>query len=1049
MLEPPTAERDPSPPSFQRLRELFDRLSEMPEAEREAEIARSTAGAPDLAAELRALLEQSARSDSPLDSSTLWLPEGDELPLPQIPGFRVARRIGRGGSATVYLAEQERADFKREVALKVVDRVVGADSRRQVREEQRILARLEHPGIARLYDAGVTPAGQPYLAMELVEGVSILEHCRSRQLPLRARLELFLSVLDAVVYAHSQAVVHRDLKPANILVSSRGETKLLDFGIAKLLAEPGDDDETRTQHRALTPAYASPEQMRGDRITTTSDIYSLGVVLYELLSGTVPFRFDERHLTGVGDAIWEQELEPPSVAFARTGATTASTTARDRLDFVRWRRALRGDLDAVLLKALRREPEARYPTATALADDLRRVLAGEPVAARRDDRIYRTRKFLRRHRRIAALLVVALSLVTIQQLATRWRETNSGRPGNELTVYDELPALDRETRRRFRDGAERLARFDGAGARDQFQRAIASSRGHLPAEALAWDGVARAQSILGEVGRAAEAARRAGRLLAGRAADLSPDEAERIRARALAADRDWTRAIPALEGLFGRQPRRVDIGLDLVGALLASGRTEQADNALGRLRQLHAELAHPRGDPRIDLIEAEVALRLSEFQRAAAAAARARDRTAELETSALGLRAERLHAEAIGRLDRREEARRDLESILARDLAAGLNGEAAAARVTLGFILFRIASAEEARASLEKALTELRAAGNRAGEIVALVQLSLLAGKREEYAAGLRLSDEALRAARDIRDRWSEGYVLSQRLVLLNWADEEIQAMAIIEPTLAALRDSGNRTTLLSTLSNIAAFRIERLDLDQAAANLDEAEALARRVGSQSASGKVDRGRGYLQQIRGDLDLARQSYQSGLEKARRAGAPLEIGITLSHLAWLEMSVDRPDEAARYARDAIEAFRSAGDSRQAAAQEAVLAWVDARRGDAVAARRRFAAVKKASADPTESPNFQLLSTEARVAEALGDWHEAAAIRRRTIRMAREWDSAGLVLEERLGLARALHGMGNRRELEKLVAEMLPEVERLGLRGHARDLRALAASPATTR
>ena len=1024
--------------NFQRLRELFDRLSEMPAEERDAEIARSTADAPELAEELRALLEHSARTDSPLDNGTLWLPDRDDLPVPDIPGFRLARRIGRGGSATVYLADQERADFNRVVALKVVDRFVDATSLRHVREEQRILARLEHPGIARLYDTGVTPVGQPYLAMELVEGESILEHCRSRQLPLRARLELFLSVLDAIVYAHSQAIVHRDLKPANILVSARGEAKLLDFGIAKLVANPGDDDETRTLQRAMTPAYASPEQIRGERITSASDIYSLGVVLYELLTGTLPFKFDERRLTEVGDAFWEQDLERPSDAFARIAATTDSTTAKDRLEFARWRRALRGDLDAVLLKALRRKPEARYASAAALADDLRRVLAGEPVAARRGDRIYRTRKFLRRHRRVVGVLVIAVLLVTIQQLSSRWRGTESTRPSSEFTVHQQATSLD------LREGAERLSRFDAAGARDSFQRAVASSRGNIAGEVLAWDGLARAQNALGQVGRAAEAARRAGRLIANGATGLPPDEAERIRARASAASSDWKAAIPALEALFGRQPGRVDIGLDLVSAHLASGRTEQADNALGRLRQLQLH-----GDLRIDLAEAEVALRLSEFQRAAAAAARGRDRAAELRAVALGLRAERLHAEAIGRLDRREEARRDLESILARDLAAGLNAEAAAARVTLGFILFRIASAEEARASLEKALTELRAAGNRAGEIVALVQLSLLAGKREEYAAGLRLSDEALRAARHTRDRWSEGYVLSQRLVLLNWADEELEAMAIIEPTLAALRDSGNRTTLLSTLSNIAAFRIERLDLDQAAANLDEAEALARRVGSQSASGKVDRGRGYLQQIRGDLDLARQSYQSGLEKARRAGAPLEIGITLSHLAWLEMSVDRPDEAARYARDAIEAFRSAGDSRQAAAQEAVLAWVDARRGDAMAARRRFAAVKKASADPTESPNFQLLSTEARIAEALGDWRHAVEIRRQTIRMAREWDSAGLLMEERLGLARALHGMGNRRELEKLVAEMLPEVERLGLRGHARDLRALAASPATTR
>jgi serine/threonine protein kinase len=1047
--ELPKADPDTPQPSLRRLRALFDRLYEMPAEEREAEIARSTEDAPELADELRALLKLSARADSTLDNPTLWLPERDDVPIHDIPGFRVGRRIGRGGSATVYLADQERPDFKRPVALKVVDRIVDATSLRQVRDEQRILARLEHPGIARLYDTGVTPFGQPYLAMELVEGETILEHCRSRGLSLRERLELFLSVLDAIIYAHSQKIVHRDLKPGNILVSASGEAKLLDFGIAKLMANPGEEEETRTLQRAMTPAYASPEQARGERITAASDIYSLGVVLYELLTGTVPFRFDARRLTAAGDALWEQDLERPSAAFARTAATTDSTTARDRLEFARWRRALRGDLDAVLLKALRRKPEARYASAAALADDLRRVLAGEPVAARRGDRIYRTRKFLRRHRGVAAVLIGVLLVLALQQISSRWRGDLSTRTSSELTVYHETRFLDAETRRRLREGAARLARFDGAGARDQFQLAVASSRGNAAGQALAWDGVARAQSALGEGGRAAEAARNAGRLIAMSTTELPPDERERIRARALAAGRDWKAAIPALEGLFGRQPGRIDIGLDLASAILASGATEQADNALGRLRQLHGELQDPGGDPRIDVIEAEVALRLSEFQRAAAAAERARDRAAELRAGALGLRAERLHAEALGRLDRPDEARRHLESVLARDLAAGLDGEAAAARLALALILFRSASNDEMRPRLEQALAGLRAAALRPGEIVALVQLSLLAAKRGEFAAGLRVSDEALEAAREIRDRWSEGYVLSQRMVLLSWAGDEPGARAIFEPTLAALRDSGNRTSLLSTLSNVASARIERLELELASANLDEAEAVARRIGSQPASGKVDRGRGYLQQTRGDYDLARQSFTAGLEKARRGGAPLDLALTLAQLAWLEMAADRPDEAERHAREAMEALQSAGHTMQAASMEAVLAWVDARRGDAASAQRRMASVKKASAEESESANFQLLSTEARVAEALGDWRHAVEIRRRTIRLAREWESAGLLMEERLGLARALHGAGNRRELEALVAEMLPEVERLGLRGHARDLRALVAPPATTR
>jgi len=337
----------------------------------------------------------------------------------------------------------------------------------------------------------------------------------------------------------------------------------------------------------------------------------------------------------------------------------------------------------------------------------------------------------------------------------------------------------------------------------------------------------------------------------------------------------------------------------------------------------------------------------------------------------------------------------------------------------------------------------VRAAGNRAGEVVALVQLSMIAGKREEYPAALRLSDQALHVAREIRDRWSEGYALSQRLVVLNWAGDEVGSMAMVDPTLAALRDSGNRASLLTTLTNAALFRIERMELEQAEANLDEAEALARRVGSQTSSASVDRGRGYLQQTRGDLDLARQSYRAGLDKSRRAGAPLPSADALWHLAWLEVAAGRTDDAERYANEAIEMFRKFGDAHQAAVTEPVLAWVEARRGNAVAARRRLAALKQA-ADGSSS-EFTLLSAEARIDEVVGDWEHAAEIRRRTIRIAAKWETPGLAIDERVGLARALHGMGRRRELEKLVAEMLPEVERLGLRGVARDLRALVATP----
>jgi hypothetical protein len=998
-MNEPTVLQSPAQVSYiERLHELFDRLADLPDGKREAEIARLAAEAPELADDLRALLEHAERTDTPLDSKALSLGEEGSPPLPRIPGFRVHRCIGRGGSATVYLADQEHAEFTRTVALKVVDRPFDAGSLRSVREEQRILARLEHPGIARLYDSGMTPWGQHWLAMEHVEGQSILQHCNARGLSARDRIELFLPVLDAVAYAHARDIVHRDLKPANIFVTAGGEARLLDFGIAKL-SDPTDQDETRTLRRALTPAYASPEQMRGDRTTTASDIYSLGVVLYELLAGALPGEDAEQ------------------------------------------RRAIGGDVDAVLNKALRRQPEERYAGVTAFAEDLRNVLAGTPVSARRGDRTYRARTFLRRHRAaVAGAIALLLIAAAGWPIASRWRAMQ---PGKEVAIYHDASPIDSQTRRWLRDGAERLARLDGIGARASFRQATESSRGTLPGEALAWDGVARAEGSLGEVGRSAEAARRAGALIDGHRDALPEDEAERLRARALAASHDWDAAIAALEGLFGAQPERLDIGLDLVDTLLACGRTEAADTALGRLRQLAAH----DGDPRIDLMEAEVALQLSEFQRAAAAASRARERAATVQAAVLGQRAARVHAEAIGRLDRREEARRELDSIVARDTSLGLTREAAAARVALGPILGKVASNAETRRTLEAALAGCIQAGDRRGQILARAQLALAAGKERKLAEAIRMADAALADARAIGDRWAEGYVLSQRLTLYNWADDDAATRATLEPTLEALRESGNRRLLMGTLTNAVVPAIEALDLERAEAYIVEAEGLAHRVGSQVGSAYVDGARAHLELTRGDFDLARKSYLAAIEKGRRAGVPRVTADFLSELAWLELVEGEPSAAAQYAKEAIAQFNAMGDKRMALNTEGVLAGVDALRGDGAAARQRVAKLRKAAAeDGSENARLNLLTIEARVAAGTGDWRRAIELRRQAVRLVSGWNARGLVITQQLYLAEALHGAGDRRALEALVAEVLPQAERYGLRGVARRLRTLLALPA---
>ncbi len=316
--------------------------------------------------------------------------------------WRLGELLGEGGMGAVYRAERADGLYEREVALKLLrPGLPTADLAGRLRAERQVLARLEHPGVARLYDGGVTEEGLPYLAMELVRGEPLTDFAEARALPLRDRVRLFVRVCEAVAYAHRALVVHRDLKPSNILAAEAeagagGEprVKLLDFGIARLLDED-DGTATRTALGALTPAYAAPEQVRGEPITTATDVYALGVLLYELLAGRRPYDVAGKTPSEVERVVAEHEPPPPSTAAApgRAGA-------------------LRGDLDQIVMKALAKEPERRYPSADALADDLRRWLGGLPVEARPATAAYRVGKFVRRHRvAAAAAALVALALV--------------------------------------------------------------------------------------------------------------------------------------------------------------------------------------------------------------------------------------------------------------------------------------------------------------------------------------------------------------------------------------------------------------------------------------------------------------------------------------------------------------------------------------------------------------------------------------------------------------------------------------------------------------
>ena len=396
---------------------LLDEALDLPAAERAAWLANLPPEHADARPHLERLLRQ---HDTGTDLSLAdALPDyggeadpADGLAAGHLVGpWRLVREIGRGGMGAVWLAERADGGAKLSVALKLLHTTAATGPQAErFRREREILAALNHPNIARLVDSGVTEAGRPWLALEHVEGGTILEWAGSKGLGLEARLALFAQALAAVRYAHAHLVIHRDLKPGNILVTPAGEVKLLDFGIAKLLdreqRRTAETELTRLAGRAMTPHYASPEQVAGEPLTTASDVYSLGVVLFELLTGSRPYRLKRGSAAELEEAILAADTAMPSASVTDVFAKRLAVPSR------RLRRALRGDLDTIVMKALAKKPEERYGSVEAFAQDLERYREGLPVLARRESHAYRFAKFVRRHRLpVAAAAAVAIALV--------------------------------------------------------------------------------------------------------------------------------------------------------------------------------------------------------------------------------------------------------------------------------------------------------------------------------------------------------------------------------------------------------------------------------------------------------------------------------------------------------------------------------------------------------------------------------------------------------------------------------------------------------------
>jgi serine/threonine-protein kinase len=539
------------------VRDLFDQALQLQAGQRAAFLEQASGGDEGLRGELERLVGQYERVATVFETDKTRTAAGpgplDDYPQTVGP-YRILREIAHGGMGTVYLAVRDDDEYKKRVAIKLLHPGVDSDAIiRRFRQERQMLASIDHPFIAKLLDGGSTRGRLPYLVMEYVEGQPIDQYCDSRRLSIDERLELFRKVCTAVHVAHQNLIVHRDLKPSNILVTADGIPKLVDFGIAKPLNPEMfalTVDGTALNARMMTPEYASPEQVRGETVTTASDVYSLGVLLYELLTGHRPYRLRNRQFHEIARVICDEEPTRPSTVVGQVEevvsqdgtvrSLTPEAVSRTREGTPeRLRRKLRGDLENIVLMAMRKEPQRRYPSADQLSEDIRRHRERLPVRARKSTWMYRASKFSHRHRvglGISAVLVIALigfSVITARERSRAEREAAKANAvidfltttlaavdprvaqGNEPTVRDMFDEAERRlssarglpfaeesaVRRVIAESHFQLGHF--RQARDQYERlraGYAAAFGDRDVEALsALVGLAAAQAALGEL----------------------------------------------------------------------------------------------------------------------------------------------------------------------------------------------------------------------------------------------------------------------------------------------------------------------------------------------------------------------------------------------------------------------------------------------------------------------------------------------------------------------------------------------------------------------
>jgi serine/threonine protein kinase len=743
---------------WRRVSRALDEVYARDGAARDEWLARLAEADPLVFREVVGLLAADPQTSRLLDAATRaaaesWLGD-DELVGVRVGDWRLLRPLGRGGMGEVFLVEREGAGFEQRAALKLLKR--GLDSTevlaRFLRERQ-ILARLEHPGIARLLDGGLAADGRPFFVLEHVEGRPITEHAAVTGLDVGARIRLLLTVADAVEAAHRALVVHRDLKPSNILVTAAGEVKLLDFGIAKLLAEE-DATATHTGLRLLTPAYAAPEQIRGGVVTTATDVFALGAVAYELLAAGRPFARTGATPGELIETLASERLERPS---HRVRRLAAETTGTERAALERRSRLLAGDLDAILETALAPEPERRYPTAAAFAEDLRRHLERRPIAARRSSRRYRAGRFVARHRvALAAATLAALSLAG-GLVAALWQAHRAGHEaGRARTVQSYLVSIFESADPSHALGASLSARQLLATGVRRIDRELASdpqTRAELE------DALAR--SYIG-LGLAPEAKSLADRAIAdfvatlGSAAPrtslarLTRAQVDLLESRPAAAEEAARRALPEVERAYGSDSLEVARADEvLAGAMMGEMRLGEAiERHQAAVAIMERRLG--RDDPRTAEVLGELAESYGDIGRIPEAEATASDALARLARaggagSPQAMNILRFEGDMYNFLDRLPEAeqayRRAIE-IGRKTLGPG-HPAFAVALLSLGVSLVDRGLLAQARAPLEEAVGVLEPMGSMdaATGLIALSRSLRLQGRLAEAEAMARRAE--------------------------------------------------------------------------------------------------------------------------------------------------------------------------------------------------------------------------------------------------------------------------------------------------------------------